>query len=119
MSAYPEIVIDTIQKVSVRSFRPSPSCSYGLDIDKVAVLGPLPRGLDPLQLAAMKREARPGSQLDEGTGDRHKHQHVEAAQTQRRGPRAGSNVGHGNQRVLYWLPLENIITLGKRKKIVQ
>ena len=116
MSVHPETVIDTIQKVSVCSFKPFPSCSYGLDIDKVAVLGPLPLGLDPLQLAAMKREARPGGQLDEGTGDRHKHQHVEAAQTQRRGPGAGSKVRHGNQRVLYWLPLEDIITLGKRGK---
>lgn len=54
--------------------------SYGLDIDKVAMLGPLPQGLDPLQLAAVKCEARPGGQLEQGTRDRHEHQHVEAAQ---------------------------------------
>lgn len=74
------------KKVSVCSFRPAPSGSYGLDIDKVAVLGPLPQALDPLQLAAVKCEARPGGQLEQGAGDRHEHQHVEAAQTQRRSP---------------------------------
>lgn len=52
--------------------------SYGLDINEMAVLGTLPQGLDPLQLAAVKCEARPGSQLEKGTSDRHKHQHVEA-----------------------------------------
>lgn len=52
----------------------------------MALMGALPQGLDALQLAAVKREARPGSQLEKGTGDRHKHQHVEAAQTQGRSP---------------------------------
>ena len=60
--------------------------SYGLDIDEVAVLGPLPQGLDALQLAAVQCEARPGGQLQQGTGDRHEHQHVEAAQAQGRRP---------------------------------
>lgn len=41
-------------KVSVCSFQPA---SYGLDINEVAVLGRLPQGLDPLQFAAVKREA--------------------------------------------------------------
>lgn len=62
------------------------AASYGLDIDQVAVLRPLPQGLDSLQLAAVKSEARPGGQLEQGAGDRHKHQHVEAAETQRRSP---------------------------------
>lgn len=52
----------------------------------MALLGTLPQGLDPLQLATVKREAGPGGQLEKGTGDRHKHQHVEAAQTQRWSP---------------------------------
>lgn len=60
--------------------------SYGLDIDKVALLVPLPQGLDPLQLAAVEGEARPGCQLEQGTGDRHEHQHVEAAQAHGRSP---------------------------------
>lgn len=54
--------------------------SYGLDIDEVAMLGPLPYVLDSLQFTAVKCEARPRGQLEQGTGDRHKHQHVEAAQ---------------------------------------
>lgn len=33
------------------------AASNGLDIDQVAVLRPLPQGLDSLQLAAMKSEA--------------------------------------------------------------
>lgn len=56
------------------------SSSYGLDIDEVALLGALPQALDSLQFAAVKCEAGPGGQLEQGTGDRHKHQHVEAAQ---------------------------------------
>lgn len=91
--------------------------SYGLDIDKVAVLRSLSQGLDPLQLVAMKREARPGGQLEQGTGDRHKHQHVEAAQAQRRLPKAGGNIRHRNQRVLHGFPFENIITWGAEKVV--
>lgn len=76
----------------------------------MALLGTLPQGLDPLQLAAVKREARPGSQLEKGTSDRHKHQHVEAAQTQRRSPETSGSVRHRNQGILNRLPLKNIIT---------
>lgn len=62
------------------------SCgSYGLDADEVAGLGPLPQGLDGLQFAAMEGETGPGGQLEQGTGDRHEHQHVETAQAERRG----------------------------------
>lgn len=66
--------------MSCVQLRPSFFSSYGLDIDEVSLLGALPQGLDPLQFAAVKCEAGPGGQLQEGTGDRHKHQHVEAAQ---------------------------------------
>lgn len=111
-------VTQTIWKVSVCSFRPAPFSSYGLDIDEVAVLGPLPQALDPLQLAAVKLEARPGGQLEQGAGDRHEHQHVEAAQTQRRSPWAGGNFRHRNQRILHRLPLKNVITLGEEKKVL-
>lgn len=96
--------------MSVCSFRSFPSCSYGLDINEMALLGTLPQRLDPLQLAAVKREARPGSELEEGTGDRHKHQHVEAAQTQRRSPETSGSVRHRDQGILTRLPLKNIIT---------
>lgn len=50
------IVKWTTESVSVQ-LQATPVSSYGLDIDKVAMLGPLPQGLDPLQLAAVKREA--------------------------------------------------------------
>lgn len=73
-------------------------------------MGALPEGLDPLQLAAVKREARPGGQLEKGTSDRHKHQHVEAAQTQRRSPQTSGSVRHRNQGILNRLPLKNVIT---------
>lgn len=76
----------------------------------MALLGTLPQGLDPLQFAAVKCEARPGSQLEKGTSDRHKHQHVEAAQTQRRSPQTSGSVRHRNQGILDRLPLKNIIT---------
>lgn len=77
-----ELVRDRKKSVCVQLF----FSSDGLDIDKETLLGPLPQVLDPLQLAAVECEARPGSQLQQGTGDRHEHQHVEAAQAQRRSP---------------------------------
>lgn len=62
------------------------SGSDGFDVDEVAVLGPLPLGLDSLQLSAVEREAGPGGQLEQGAGDRHENQHVETAQAERRSP---------------------------------
>lgn len=77
------------------------------------MLGPLPQGLDRLQFSSVKGEARPGRQLEQGTGDRHEHHYVEAAQAERRSPRARGHVRHRNQRVLYGSPLKNIITWGQ------
>ncbi|TNN84838.1 hypothetical protein EYF80_004883 [Liparis tanakae] len=102
-----------------------PLRSYGLDIDEVAMLGPLPQGLDPLQFSSVKGEARPGRQLEQGTGDRHEHHHVEAAQAERRSPRARGRVRHRNKRVLHrsqvpmsganvWPGLVNKATIPKR-----
>lgn len=94
------------------------SGSDGLDVDEVAVLGPLPLGLDALQLSAMKREAGPGRQLEQGAGDRHENQNVETAQAERRSPWAGGRVRHQN-RVLRRLPLKNIVTWGGKEQIPQ
>lgn len=103
--------------MSVCSFRSFPFSSYGLNINEMALPRALPEGLNPLQLAAVEREARPGGQLEEGTSDRHKHQHVEAAQAQRRGPEASGSVRHRNQGVLHRLLLKNIITW-KEQRVV-
>lgn len=105
----------TTWKVSVCSFRSFPFSSYGLNVNELALPRALPEGLNPLQLAAVEREAGPGGQLEEGTGDRHQHQHVEAAQPQRRRPQASGSVRHRNQGILHRLLLKNIITCKEHK----